>query len=98
MFIYQNVFRLHGLSDSIVCDRDPPFTASFFQEVFDQLSTKLAPSTANHPQTDGSTERMNRLVENILRAFANHKQDIWDMLLPLSEFAINSLQQASTGN
>ena len=94
----QNVFRLHGLSDSIVCDRDPRFTASFFQEVFDQLGTKLALSTANHPQTDGSTERMNRLVEDILRDFFNHKQDNWDMLLPLCEFAINSSQQASTGN
>ena len=94
----QNVFRLHGLSYSIVCDRDPRFTASFFQEVFDQLGTKLALSTANHPQTDGSTERMNRLVEDILRAFVNHKQDIWDTLLPLCEFAINSWQLASVGN
>ena len=93
----QNVFRLHALSDSIVCDRDPRFTASFFQEVFDQLGTKLALSTAN-PQTDGSTERMNRLVEDILRAFVNHRQDNWDTLLPLCEFAINSSQQASTGN
>ena len=94
----QNVFRLHGLSDSIVGDRDPRFTASSFQEVFDQLGTKLALSTAKHPQTDGSTERMNRLIEDILRAFVNHKQDNWDTLLPLCEFAINSSQQASTGN
>ena len=94
----QHVFRLHGLSDSIVCDRDPRFTASFFQEGFDQLGTKLALSTANHPQTDGSKERMNRLVEDILRAFVNPKQDNWDTLLPLCEFAINSSRQASTGN
>ena len=26
----QNDFRLHGLSDSIVCEIDPRFTASFF--------------------------------------------------------------------
>ena len=78
------------MSDSIVCDRDPWFTASFFQEVFDQLGTKLALSTANHPQTDGLTERMNRLVEDILRAFVNHKQDNWDTLLPLCKFTISS--------
>ena len=94
----QHVFRLHGLSSSIVCDRDPRFTAAFFQELFDCLGTKLAFSTANHPQTDGLTERVNRIVEDVLRAFVNHKQDNWDMLLPLCEFSINSATQSSTGN
>ena len=94
----QHVFRLHGLSSSIVCDRDPRFTAAFFQELFDRLGTKLAFSTANHPQTDGLTERVNRIVEDVLRAFVNHKQDNWDMLLPLCEFSINSATQSSTGN
>ena len=94
----QHVFRLHGLSSSIVCDRDPRFTAAFFQELFDRLGTKLAFSTANHPQTDGLTERVNRIVEDVLRAFVNHKQDNWDMFLPLCEFSINSATQSSTGN
>ena len=71
----QHVFRLHGLSSSIVCDRDPRFTAQFFQEVFRLLGTKLSFSTAKHPQTDGQTERMNRLIADILRCFVNHKQD-----------------------
>ena len=93
-----NVFRLHGLSSSIVCDRDPRFTAEFFRHVFQQLGTTLSFSTANHPQSDGQTERMNKLVEDILRAFVNHKQDNWDRLLPLCEFAINSSFQSSTAN
>ena len=79
----QNVFRLHGLSTTIVCDRDPRFTAAFFKEVFGKLGTQLCLSTANHPQPDGQTERMNRVVEDILRAFVNYKQDNWDQLLPL---------------
>ena len=70
----------------------------FFQEFFDRLGTKLAFSTVNHPQTDGLTERVNRRVEDELRAFVNHKQDNWDMLLPLCEFSINSATQSSTGN
>ena len=94
----QNVFRLHGLSTTIVCDRDPRFTAAFFKEVFEKLGTQLCLSTANHPQTDGQTERMNRVVEDILRAFVNYKQDNWDQLLPLCEFAINSSYQTSVGN
>ena len=94
----QNVFRLHGLSSTIVSDRDPRFTATFFEEIFDQLGTKLCFSTANHPQTDGQTERVNRQIEDVLRAFVNHKQDNWDKLLPLCEFAINSSRNSSVGN
>ena len=94
----QNVFRLHGLSSTIVSDRDPGFTAAFFKEVFSQLGTQLAFSTANHPQTDGFTERVNRQVGDVLRAFVNLRQDNWDSLLPLCEFAINSSQQSSVAN
>ena len=94
----QNVFRLHGLSSTIVCDRDPRFTSEFFRELFHQLGTTLSFSTANHPQTDGQTERMNRVIEDVLRAFVNHKQDNWDKLLPLCEFAINSSYQSSTSS
>ena len=92
-----NVFTLHGLSKSIVSDRDPRFTSAFFKEVFATLGVKLRMSTANHPQTDGQTERMNRVVEDTLRAFVNHRQTNWDELLPLCQFAINNSFQTSTG-
>ena len=92
-----NVFTLHGLSKSIVSDRDPRFTSAFFKEVFATLGVKLRMSTANHPQTDGQTERMNRVVKDTLRAFVNHRQTNWDELLPLGQFAINNSFQTSTG-
>ena len=92
-----HIFRLHGLSRTIVCDRDPRFTSKFFREVFSTLGIDLKMSTANHPQTDGQTERMNRIIEDTLRAFVNHRQNDWDELLPLCEFAINDADQASTG-
>ena len=81
-----------------MCDRDPRFKAQIFQEVFRLLGTKLSFSTGNHPQTDGQTERMNRLIADILRCFVNHKQDNWAALLPICEYAIKNSQQASTGN
>ena len=92
----QNVFRLHGLSSSIVCDRDPRFTSAFFQDLFKKLGTKLSFSTANHPQTDGQSERVNRIIGDVLRAFTNHKQDDWDLLLPFCELSINNSEQSST--
>ena len=52
-------------------------------------------STAFHPESDGQTERMNRYVEAILRAFVNPSQDNWDLCLPLVEFSINNAYQSS---
>ena len=55
--LYVNhVFSAHGLSKTIVSDRDPRFTAAFFTEVFSLLGVKLQMSTANHPQTDGESQ------------------------------------------
>ena len=92
-----HVFSVHRLSKTIVSDRDPRFTAAFFKEVFSILGSQLKMSTANHPQTDGMTERMNRVVEDTLRTYVNHKQTDWDTLLPLCQFAINDSIQFSTG-
>ena len=89
------VFTSHSLSKTIVLDRDPQFTSTFF--MFSVLGVKLQFSTANHPQTDGMTERINRVVEDCLRTFVNHKQSNWDELLPLCQFAINNSDQTSTG-
>ncbi|KAF1318323.1 reverse transcriptase, partial [Globisporangium splendens] len=92
----EHVFRYHGLPESIVSDRDPRFTAAFWRELFRLLGTDLAMSTADHPETDGQTERVNRVVEDILRSIAvDHPRD-WSRWLPYAEFAINSSEHAST--
>ena len=62
------VFRQHGLPVAIVSDRDPRFTSKFWKSIFQVLGTRLDMSTADHPQTDGQTERVNRVVEDIRRS------------------------------
>ncbi|OWY91903.1 Retroelement [Phytophthora megakarya] len=63
------VFKHHGTTD-IVSDRDPRFTARFWQEVFTLLGTRFSMSTADHPQTDGQTERVNRVLVDLLKSYA----------------------------
>ncbi|KAF1320249.1 reverse transcriptase, partial [Globisporangium splendens] len=75
-----SVFRLHGMPTEIVSDRDPRFTAAFWQELFRLLGTQLKISTADHPQTDGQTERVNRTLEDILRSYA-HSFTHWNECL-----------------
>ena len=90
------VFRLHGMPTDLVSDRDPRFTAHFWREVFAIVGTRLRMSTSDHPQTDGQTERVNRVLEDILRSYA-HGFKRWTEHLPMAEFAINNSVHASTG-
>src|SRR5215216_3589533 len=59
------------------------------------MGTKLAMSTAFHPQMDGQTERANRTLEDMLRAFVSYLQDNWDQLLSSAEFTCNNAPNAS---
>jgi len=94
---FDNVFRLHGMPTAIVSDRDTKFTSRFWKELHRLLDVKLAMSTAFHPQTDGQTERANQTLEAMLRAFVDHRQTNWDLLLTAAEFAYNNSKNATTG-
>ena len=93
---FHEVVRLHGFPTSIVSDRDPRFTSLFWGELWRMSGTKLAMSTAYHPQTDGQTERQNRTLEEMLRAFVSVQQNDWDEQLDAAELAINNSTQASS--
>lgn len=94
---FDNIFRLHGMPTVIVSDRDTKFTSRFWQELHRLMDVKLAMSTAFHPQIDGQTERANQTLESILRAFVDHRQTNWDLLLSAAEFAYNNSVNTSTG-
>lgn len=64
----KEIVRLHGISISIVSDRDPIFTSHFWEALQAELGTNLSLSTAYHPQTYGQTESVNRIFEDLLRA------------------------------
>ncbi|POM80962.1 RNA-directed DNA polymerase [Phytophthora palmivora] len=68
-----SVFRYNGLPETIVSDRDPRFTGVFWDTLFQLLGTKLTMSTADHPQTEGHTEpvnRSNKLKHRFIEPFA----------------------------
>jgi hypothetical protein len=52
-----NIFKLHGLPETLISDRDKVFTSYVWQELFKLTKTQLKMSTAYYPQTDGQTER-----------------------------------------
>ena len=95
---FDHVFRHgHGVPSTLVSDRDPRFTSAFWQSLFKLLGTRFNMSTANHAQTDGQTERANRTIEDILRAYVGPHKDDWDQHLTAVKFAYNDSVQLSTG-
>jgi len=64
----EQIVRLRGIPSSIVSDREPRFISMFWESLQAALGTKLRLSSAYHPQTDGRTERIIQILENLLRA------------------------------
>ena len=93
-----HVFRLHGLPEVIISDRDPRFTSSFWRELFKLLGTDLRMSTAFHPQTDGQSERMIQTLENFLRPYVERNPTGWSQQLAMAEFAANNAVHVATGH
>jgi hypothetical protein len=95
--IYDHVVRLHGFPDNIVSDRDSKFTSRFWSALWKLSGTQLKMSSSYHPQSDGQTENVNRVVSDILRAYVNEDRTDWDRHLTAVEIAINSSEHSSTG-
>jgi len=91
-----NVWKLHGLLESIILDREPQFVVGLMRELNGMLGIESKLLTAFHPQTDGQTERVNQELEQYLRMFIDHRQEQWPKWLGTVEFAYNNKVHSST--
>ncbi|TYH21999.1 hypothetical protein ES288_A04G091100v1 [Gossypium darwinii] len=89
------IVRLHGVSISIISDRESRFTSWFLKKLQDALGMKLHFSAAFHPQTDGQSKRIIQKLEDMLRCCILDFEGTWERYLPLIEFAYNNSYQSS---
>ena len=92
-----HVYKLHGLPQSLISDRDRIFTSNLWQELFKLTDTQLIMSSSYHPQTDGQTERLNQCLENFLRCTVHSCPRQWHKWLPLAEFWYNTAFHSALG-
>ena len=93
----KEIIRLHGIPVSIISDRDPRFTSRFWGKLQEALGTRLNFSTAFHPQTDGQSERVIQIMEDMLRSCVIDLEGSWDRHIALVEFVYNNNFQSSIG-
>jgi len=85
-----NMWKLHGLLESVVSDRGPQFTAELTRELKNMLGIETKLSMVFHPQMDGQIERMNQELKQYLQFFVDHRQKDWPEWLASAEFAVNN--------
>ena len=91
-----NMWKLHGLLESIVLDRGPQFVAELMRELNKILEIKMRLLTAFHPQTDRQIEWIDQELEQYLKFFIEHRQKDWPEWLVSAEFAVNNKVHMAT--
>jgi hypothetical protein len=95
---FERVWVHFGIPQSIISDRDSRFLSTFWSSLWSMLDTKLTKSTAFHPQTDGQTEVVNRMIVHILRMYNSKHPRTWDESLPYVQHSYNRALHSSTSH
>ena len=90
------VVGYHWVPDTIVSDRGTQFVSDMWTKMCELMGIERKLSSGYHPQTDGSTEKMNSVVEAYLRAFCNWNQRNWKPNLGMAKIAIMGREARST--
>jgi transposase InsO family protein len=86
---------LHGVPKKIVSYRGSQFTSKFWERLHETLDTQLRFSFVYHPQTDDRTERVNQILEDMIRACALQYGRSYDKSLSHAEVSYNNSYQES---
>ena len=83
------MFRDVGLPEVFVSDSDTRFTSAFWTSLREELGASLIVGSPHHHNTTSKVERVNGVIADVLRSFADDRCDDWPDLVQLVEFAIN---------
>jgi hypothetical protein len=89
------VLCLHGVPKTIISDRGSQFVARFWEQLHASLGTHQIHISAYHQQTNGQTERVNQILEDMLRACVMEYLGSWDKNLQWVEFSYNNSYRES---
>lgn len=91
------IICIYGVPKIIVTDQGSNFTSQLFKDVCKILKIKKLNSSAYHPQTNGSLERVHRTLKEYLRNFVSNDNQDWCNWIPYATFVYNTTPNQSTG-
>jgi transposase len=80
-----------------VLDRDPKFTSKFWRALWKRMGSEFKMNTSFRPQTDGQTERVNLVIQQILRNYVAADQQDWVDHLELADFVTTTRNTPQLG-
>ena len=95
-FFFKEIVCLHGVSRTIVSNRDTKFLSYFWKVLWGKLGTKLLFSTSCHPQTDGQTKIVTRTLTTLLRTLIHKNLKTREDCLLFIEFTYNMSFHSTT--
>jgi len=93
---FNEIVRLYGLLSSIISNKDTRFIGNFWRTFSEKLGTKLNFNLAYHTQSNGKTELVDKILENILRNLVGDNTKKWDHVLAKDEITYNDSPNRST--
>ena len=97
IIFFNHWYCKNSLPLEIISDQDKLFVSRFWKSLHELTGTKIKMSTAYHPQTDGASERTNKMVNQLLQYHVEHNQSGWVKALLLVRFNIMNMVNMSTG-
>ena len=88
---------LWGCPRTILSDNDLQFFSKLSQAVYQLLGVRKLATSSYHPNSNGSVERVNYTMLQMLAMVVNERQDYWDLQLHHVEFTYNNSVSAATG-
>ena len=95
--LYYQFFLHYGFPQYLLSDQGTNFKSQLIAELCNLIGTKKLFTSVYHPQTDGSTERMNRTLLGMLGTLRNNQKHDWKSHVAPLVHAYNATRHESTG-
>lgn len=95
---FERVWVHFGIPNTIIFDQDNSFLSTFWSSLWSLLDTKITKFTSFHPQTDGQTKVVNRMIVHILHMYHSKHPRTWDESLPYVQHGYNRTLHSSTNH
>ncbi|KAK0578706.1 hypothetical protein LWI29_014874 [Acer saccharum] len=96
-FVKKNILYRFGIPNTIIMDNGTQFDGKKFRELCDKYGINNYYASPAHPQTNGQTEAVNKIIKHNLKAKLATKKGSWADKLPQVLWAYRTTERGSTG-